>query len=247
MHPSASFITLTYHPDHLPENGTLVPEHLSSFMKRVRKNTGLSLRFYGVGEYGDESWRPHYHLAMFGMGKELALIVEKSWQMGAIHCGDLTFASAQYVAGYCTKKLTSRTDPRLSGRYPEFARMSRRPGIGAPAVRTIADALSNKHGWDSINATGDVPGSLMHGGAAYPLGPYLRRKLRVAMNFEDDRQPEEVVYAQSVEMLAMWKNHVANAKDPALTIKSMVVQLGAQKARQVVTRQKIYGSRGKQL
>lgn len=245
VHAESSFVTLTYSDEFIPDKGSLEKRDLQLFMKRIRKNTGLPLRYFAVGEYGDDTWRPHYHLALFGLSPMLQPAVNSSWGLGFVEVGDLTFASAAYVAGYCSKKLNSPADPRLNGRYPEFALMSRRPGIGAPAVQTIADALSNRAGWDAIEKMGDVPAQIQHGGKHYPLGTYLRKKLRVAMNFEQEGQTEESRLAQAAEMRALWEDNIRNAKSPALTVKKMVEQLGAQKALQLEKRSKIYAARKK--
>ena len=59
------FITLTYAPEHLPENGSLVKEHFTLFMKRLRKKYGEGIRFFQCGEYGSKGDRPHYHACLF--------------------------------------------------------------------------------------------------------------------------------------------------------------------------------------
>ena len=52
--------------------------------------------------------------------------------MGHCSIGELTFDSAAYVARYCTKLVTGKErEAHYAGRTPEFALMSRRPGIGA--------------------------------------------------------------------------------------------------------------------
>jgi len=78
-------------------------------------------------------------------------VVERAWQLGHVVVGEMDFASAQYVAGYVTKKLcvskmTSERDyARWEARYqrvnpltgevcnvePEYSTSSNRPGIGA--------------------------------------------------------------------------------------------------------------------
>ena len=64
------------------------------------------------------------------------------WEFGGAEFGELSVESAQYVAGYCMKKVTGpladshycKTD-LITGEIvqltPEFARMSLKPGIGA--------------------------------------------------------------------------------------------------------------------
>jgi len=141
-HAENSFLTLTYDDEHLPARGSLDPSHTQKWLKRFRKAIApRKVRFYLVGEYGDQSQRPHYHAALFGVGPDGIVvnneycsvpdIVSRTWGKGHVMLGSLTSASAQYICGYVTKKMTSKFDPRLNGRYPEFARMSRRPGIGS--------------------------------------------------------------------------------------------------------------------
>lgn len=204
-HERASFVTLTYDKNNLPEGGHVVPSDLQLWLKRYRKVVG-PIRFFGVGEYGDFSKRPHYHVAVFGRGLEDTQVVRRTWGKGHIFVGDLTLESAQYVAGYVNKKMTSADDERLCGLHPEFARMSLRPGIGSPAISSLAEAISNKHGWDEITRTGDVPSVLRHSGRDLPLGRYMRTKLREAIGFEFTREPERIAYEKTAEMYTLYQN-----------------------------------------
>lgn len=187
MHADACFVTLTYDKEHLPEGGTLVPKHLQDFMKRIRYYAkDQPIRYFGVGEYGEQTWRPHYHLALFGIGVGQKGLVASAWKAGFHHVGSLTFESAQYIAGYIPKKLTNASAPSLSGRYPEFARMSLRPGIGAGSVESIAEAVRKADSLDKKWWDGDVPDVLKHGQRTLPLGPYLRRRLRASLERVSD-------------------------------------------------------------
>lgn len=194
---------------------TLVPKHLTLMLKRLREQVKVrfnaTFRYYAVGEYGDETGRPHYHLALFGYpvcryggsdahrGRDgrcpcdVCDLVHVCWGQGRISVDALTIESAQYVAGYVTKKLTAKDDERLEGRYPEFARMSRRPGIGVDMMHEIASELLADTGFV------DVPAALRHGGRSLPLGQFLRRKLRVLVG-RDEKTPD-VVIAQMAEEL----------------------------------------------
>lgn len=228
MFSDNAFVTLTYRDD---AQVTLDPAHLRNFLKRLRlvyKNYQEELgfddddirkfRFYGVGEYGDSTERPHYHLALFNFPTCLRLrterkpetksramweqcctvcnLVGRTWGYGDVDLGVLETSSAQYVAGYVTKKMTHRSDPRLKGREPEFSRMSLKPGIGRDAVFEIADTML-RHGLDSSSA--DVPVSLRHGSRQLPLGRYLRQNLRKAIG-RDVKTPQVVLDAQKEEM-----------------------------------------------
>lgn len=241
VHPRASFVTLTYDEESLPDGGTLIPRDLQLFLKRARKIAPL--RFFGVGEYGDESQRPHYHLALFGWGVEHTEQVRSVWGLGHVYVGELTFQSAAYIAGYVVKKLTRKDDPRLGGRYPEFARMSLKPGIGAVAIKQIAEVLQSKVGWDEIEKTGDVPAVLKHGKKKYPLGRYLRRKLREEMNFVETGQTQEAGYLQTLEMRALYENYKGVKGYTPLSLRAMLEEVNGQKILNMETRDKIWQPR----
>lgn len=155
-HDRNSFLTLTYSDAELPPGGSLELSHWQNFAKRVRKNLG-PFRFFHCGEYGEITMRAHYHAAIFGqdwshdrqfhkMSKcgKYPLYTSESldtlWTHGQCLIGSLTFESAAYVARYCLKKITGkqqegttvidRNTGQVFDRKPEYATMSRRPGLG---------------------------------------------------------------------------------------------------------------------
>lgn len=205
-HEFNSFWTLTYDDQHVPVDGSLNPRHTELWLKRLRKALGPTrpVRYYLVGEYGDETFRPHYHPALFGVSHLESELVLETWSMGHVMGGTLTLESAQYIAGYVTKKMTKVGDPRLGGRHPEFARMSRKPGLGSLVVPELAELLSDHAGALAIARDGDVPMSLNHGRKSLPLGRYLRRKLREELGFETSGgqpRPEAVRLQEMSDLL----------------------------------------------
>lgn len=62
-HDEAYFVTLTYDDQHVTlsdENAaTLVKSDLQNFFKRLRKD-GQKIRYFACGEYGENTFRPHY-------------------------------------------------------------------------------------------------------------------------------------------------------------------------------------------
>lgn len=157
-HDLTSFLTLTYSDDALPHPPSLHYKHYQDFMKRLRRRTGRPVRFFMCGEYGSNTFRPHYHACIFGedfssdrylwsvtsAGHPLyrSPMLEELWPHGNSLIGNLSFESAAYVARYILKKVTGDlaadhyawTDPdtgEVHDRVPEFCRMSLKPGIGA--------------------------------------------------------------------------------------------------------------------
>lgn len=202
-HEHSSFVTFTYEKE--PSDGGLHKDHLSSTFHRLRNSRSLgtrSVRFFGVGEYGDQLGRPHYHAAVFGLREDDAARIDEAWQSlkldrygarpGFLHHGQLTADSASYLSGYVTKKLTARGDPKklaaLAGRSPEFALMSRRPGIGMLGIQALIDGLNTNAGALFMARTGDVPVSISIAGKQLPLGRTIREHLRVYF-FGEATQP----------------------------------------------------------
>lgn len=205
LHSSSVFVTLTYDDDHIPETdsaiGTLAPGDLRNFWKKLRKAISpRKIRYYAVGEYGDETFRPHYHAIIFNYplcewggtrhfkdpGRVCCVpcsLVSSAWGRGQCELGDVTPESAQYVAGYTLKKMTKDDDPRLqrgnSFLHPEFSRKSLKPGLGAGMIPYLA---AIPFSLDPV--TDDVPASVTHGKKTLPLGRYLRQRWRTHLGRE---------------------------------------------------------------
>lgn len=277
LHPASSFLTLTYDDSTLPlttsigqpmlrgasaatdlsKLPTLNPKDLQDWLKRFRKAIRPSkIRYYAVGEYGDASGRPHYHVALFGypachchllnknkklekwVSCPICAVPAHTWNAGNtrgnILLGELSLHSAQYVAGYVTKKMTGKDDYRLNGRHPEFARMSRRPGIGADAMPSILQAMMD---FNLDTSQADVPVSLRHGSRMLPLGRFLRRKLRI-LNGGDGRAPQEILDQQFEEMRALFQTSI---NDPSfVSIKNALVDQDNGKVASMEAKQRIF-------
>lgn len=220
MHKSNSFATLTYRDEDLPPGQTLVPDHLTLWLKRLRWAIEPDkIRFYAAGEYGTEGTRgmnPHYHVVLFGFppciygvsqykkdgsGKCCAFcdVIRDTWGYGKIELSEFKYERAAYAAGYITNKLTKANDDRLEGRAPEFARMSLRPGIGASYAAPLASGLLQAH---SLFEETDVPGALRHGSRVVPLDRYLRQKLRSAVG-RNVETPESALTDYRQKMLVL--------------------------------------------
>lgn len=171
-HSCASFLTLTYDDFNLPYDYSVSIREVQLFIKRLRKdiNTIVTksnkqnntreaiprIRYFAVGEYGDKSGRPHYHIIVFGWDFPDRYLADKSksghplyeseqlnklWGKGIANIGTVTPESGGYVARYSFKKINTVTDYDYYTRihpgtgevvqvHPEFATMSTHPGIG---------------------------------------------------------------------------------------------------------------------
>lgn len=126
-HNGASFINLTYDDENLPPNGSLNKKHLQDYFKRFRKKYNENkLKYFASGEYGETTFRPHYHVILFGItpkdiytknvfnsfskivGKERVFEKGSLWPFGSVLVGTVTKDSILYVTKYITKKLNGK-------------------------------------------------------------------------------------------------------------------------------------------
>lgn len=189
-----------------------------------RSPWGPELRYYGVAEYGDESARPHYHFILFGVGPEWIDEVEKAWshrikpddvtpkamkdgrifrgpkgelreKIGYTTMDPLVPERAAYAARYVIKKMHKPDDNRLAGRPPEWRSMSKQAGgLGFPAVGWLADMHMTKAGAAALAKRRDVFNGIRVDGKCYPIGEYLRGKLREAIGWPSSQQYRDLEF-----------------------------------------------------
>lgn len=148
FYDETSFLTLTYSDANVPADGSLSVRDYQLFWKRLRKHLGAKrVRFFGCGEYGETTHRPHYHAVLFGHafledrqrygqskanGEQLytSSTLDDLWGLGQCWLGSVTIQSAGYVARYTLKKVHGdMAESHYQGRTPEFMTCSK--GIGA--------------------------------------------------------------------------------------------------------------------
>lgn len=152
----ASFITLTYNEENLPENGLLVKSDLQKFFKRLRKY--VDVRYFACGEYGSQFGRPHYHAIVFGLNYKNVDLVEKTWKKGFVKVLPFQEKSAFYVAKYCTKSFQQEKDG-----VREFVIMSKR--LAFSYYETNLETILKD-------------GYIRYRDRKIPLCPYFKKKLR---------------------------------------------------------------------
>lgn len=146
----------------LPLFGSLNKRDVQLFMKRLRKRfCNVKIRFYLAGEYGENTLRPHYHAILFGIGlcdipdleqhgvNELgdkyfiSPMLAETWSCGFVLVSDVSWRTCAYVARYVTKKLNGpySIDYAVRNVIPEFALMSRKPGLGKEYLELHPESL----------------------------------------------------------------------------------------------------------
>lgn len=191
LHELASFNTLTFSDDFLPENYSVDIYTMQLFMKRLRKKLGFPVRFFACGEYGEKDLRPHYHVLLFGTDFHAdrylwrrsdsgvlsyrSPTLESVWPFGHCETADFTKEAAGYTARYVTKKVGGdRAEAHYTRMHPvtgeihrvkpEFVTMSSRPGIGS--------------GWMDRFACDAFPSDfVVLDGKKFPVPRYYKKRL----------------------------------------------------------------------
>lgn len=157
-----------FYEDDSPMYATLNKRDFQLFIKRLRKKfEGVKIRYYYAGEYGPKTLRPHYHAILFGFGLNdlpdllphgrnelgqeyyISSMLSETWGLGYCLCSNVSWKTCAYVSRYVTKKLNGPLSDEYARRnvIPEFADMSRRPGIGKEYLNLHPDCLD----YNSIN------------------------------------------------------------------------------------------------
>lgn len=201
---SNTFLTLTYDDDSLPQEGHLRARDLQLFIKRLRKyadrtsssldrDRSSNIRYFACGEYGEETDRPHYHALLFNarfndekrVGKDLyeSAALAELWPYGQNRIGEVTPASANYIAQYNLKK-QGQGDHDRDGvwRPAPFLRMSLRPAIGNDWLKKYSTDL--QHGY-LVGQEGRQQG----------IPRYYRKKIN-ELDYKLAEQLEEKTYRQ---------------------------------------------------
>lgn len=181
--PEASFLTLTYNDGNIPvryfpdpDTGADIPcyslslDDLQRFWKRLRKAfPNNKIRYLASGEYGENSWRPHYHAIVFGFTPPDLQVdfrrenwvyyksdtIDSIWSNGHVNIASVTFDTCAYVARYTAKKFMTVEDDFFIRHNIEkpFLVMSRRPGIGWSYMEKHKSFFEN----DKIYVNGSDP------------------------------------------------------------------------------------------
>lgn len=178
---SGYFITLTYDDKYLPKNNMGIPElnkrDLQLFNKRLRRFqdkicTNISkspsnrlqlikmpqIKYYAVGEYGENTNRPHYHSITFNLYKQTVDNIISIWGLGHVKIGFANEPDIHYV----TKYVINKNDIPYDLEQP-FSLISN--GIGKSYINSNFDT----HGLDTCY--------IVNNGYKQQMPRYLKNKL----------------------------------------------------------------------
>lgn len=192
IHLCAKFITLTYNDENVPKTDSglhsLRKTDYQKWFKKIRKKqskyTSTRIRYYGVGEYGTNTNRPHYHVILFSPCAKLLNVLDQTWTHGHIDIGDVNEKSIHYITKYHVNH--RHFDDQ---RENEFTTMSRNPGIGY-------NYITNNLKWHTQNDFLHV----MNNGFKQRLPRYYKKKL-----FTDFKIKVLSVGQQDEEEKRFWK------------------------------------------
>lgn len=221
-HLVKKFITLTYANHRLRwkhGQSQLVKRDVQLWLKRIRFK-GYKCRYYAVGEYGSTTYRPHYHVILFGDVPDS--VIADSWceegskgggLLGHVHIGTVTQASIMYCLGY----LVNAKAPLMTHhRERPFSLMSRKPGLGAAY---ITPEMIEWHRCDRKNYT-LVDGVQRH------LPRYYKSKIfskidqvRIAVTASKEWFKKELEWSRRPEHLCMsWPKFRKYKRDLQITL-----------------------------
>lgn len=134
------FVTLTYDEKHVKRVAdgrlSLRFRDVQLFIKKLRK-AKYYVKYVCVGEYGSQTLRPHYHMLLWSDCPQAKL--EKVWQKGRIHYGEITMASAMYCLKYIIQP-KQKQDGDLEKTRAQFSK-----GIG---ISYLSEAAYQYHTHD---------------------------------------------------------------------------------------------------
>lgn len=187
-----TFLTLTYAPENLPEDADQAKRQVQLWLKRLRKELDIPIRYVAALEVGEQGTRRfHWHVILYGfrftsINKQ---VLRDKWANGFIDWKPSTPGRMSYVLKYVIK----------GGKFL----MSRKPGIGAlmlPALQSLIDGLRPE---EVSKLRGPIRSlfsptekktlsCLRAGGYDYPVHRYLKERLLVPV------LPEDIDYARYV-------------------------------------------------
>lgn len=198
---SARFIGLSYDELYVPKTelgyNTLKYKDIQEYLKALRHKEGKrknKTKFFCVGEYGSEKYRPHWHLIIFNATDDN---IVKSWnRKGTVDIGyDCSPKAMQYMMDYLQKPQFDN----IVKKYPDFdgkkemRHMSQ--GIGA-------SFLHKEETWEKYS-TGSLDNVKLSSGQEIRLPKYYRDKMYTE-NMHETKMQEQYIKHKNIAAREIW-------------------------------------------
>lgn len=186
------FSTLTYNEPNLPADKGLHYEHVRLYLDRLRKAWG-KISWFLVGEYGEETHRPHWHIMSWGIPQQL---IQEKWPYGYVHPGTGSLYSAMYCVNYLDKSMYEelKKDPQW---------------LGNQEIRKWSYGLGKSY-YDKIQ-WGDLRSYLINGNLTVQISNgtslQLPRYYRKIIQREQALEPEHIEYLKERRIISMMDNY----------------------------------------
>lgn len=207
----SAFLTLTYDDDSVPQIDnclSLNKNDFTNFLKRFRKYVyPRKIRYFGVGEYGKTTFRPHYHIAIFNFKNGDQNYIQKAWSRKGKSLGFTTIdllndKRCNYISGYMVDKLINRgkLDQRVQIPFMRSSKGNKKSicakfkgGIGAGFAYYTAFQINNTPYITPSDIT-----KMVYGNRNLPIGRYLTNIIAENCGFPEEtwKFKNEVYYEE---------------------------------------------------
>ena len=216
----AVMVTLTYNDENLPvdefnkegvvySQPSVKKEHIQSFIRHLRtyikreikkgtwKGYTGSIKYFITSEYGPQGGRPHYHGIIYGLTKKDLPLIEKIWNKGFVHVGDVNDASIMYVAKYCYKPVEEQLYPDRKGYFDNEKWMDEQ-GIRRKPFRLMSTSLGKAYFEDEAYLKFHFKNMLEHnyirvGKQKKKMPRYFKKKIYTAQNYQKYGKKKDLV------------------------------------------------------
>lgn len=167
----SSFVTLTYNDEHLPVDRSVSYDDFTAFRWRLRKNLKRPFKYYVSTEYGEERFRPHYHVMLFGLDPASSdvLAVAKAW---CPYNDEIGFFTMDYLnpsrIRYCLKYISKADDAKLKAQYQSL-------GL-KPLFHTMSKGIGRQYFFEHLSEIRRLNGYVSNG-VIRPLPRYYEKLL----------------------------------------------------------------------
>lgn len=207
---SSYFVTLTIEDGQL-DNVNLCKKDYQDFLKRLRERVryeynkrhliNVSLRFFGVGEYGRKNNRPHYHFMLYNIPlhdkRQVHKLCCECWPYGFVYVEDCNDETCGYIAKYLTK-----LDPRPHA-VESFRTMSLRPALGYQWFLDHSQVLS-------VIEQNKKPVLHLRNGKCYSLPRSVKRKF---LSIDTQLDIRDFACIDESKLDADWWSHFHHCKE----------------------------------